>query len=63
MRNLNGQKYSLMRKKTEKLMSWPFYNPLWSFFGQLHKYLSQNLASDDHFDEPNMPKSYLDQKL
>ena len=28
--------YSLMRKKPEKLMSWPFYNPLWSFFGQLH---------------------------
>ena len=28
--------YSLMRKKTEKSMSWPFYNPLWSFFGQLH---------------------------
>ena len=33
---LNVIEYSLMRKKTEKLMIWPFYNPLWSFFGQLH---------------------------
>ena len=52
-----------MRKKTDKYMSWTFYNPLWLFFDQLHKYLSQNGASDDHFDVPNMPKSYLDQKL
>ena len=29
-------KYSLMHKKTDKSMSWPFYNPLWSFFRQLH---------------------------
>ena len=28
--------YSLMRKKTDKSMSWTFYDPLWSFFGQLH---------------------------
>ena len=44
-------------------MSWPFYNPFWSFFWQLHEYLSQNWASDGHFDVPNMPKSDLDQKL
>ena len=39
------------------------FTTLWSFFGQLHQYLSQNWASDNHFDVPNMPKSYLDQKL
>ena len=38
---------------------WPF----WVFFCQLHYYLSKNWASNDHFDVPNMPKLYLDQKL
>ena len=33
------------------------------FFCQLHYYLSKNWGSDDHFDVPNMPKSYLDQRL
>ena len=31
--------------------------------GSVHYYLSQNSASDHHFDVPNMPKSYLVQKL
>ena len=52
-----------MHKKTDKSMTCLFYNPLWSFFGQIHYYLSLNWASDDHSDVPNMPKSYLDQKL
>ena len=34
--------YSLMRKKTDKSVSWPFYDTLWLFFGQLHYHLSQN---------------------
>ena len=55
--------YSLMRKKPELSMSWSFYDPFWSFFCQLRQYLSQNWASDGHFDVSNMPKSYLDQKL
>ena len=55
--------YSLMHKKPELSMSWPFYDPFGTFFCQLLYYLSQNWASDDHFDVPKMPKSYLDQKL
>ena len=28
---------------------WPFYDYFWSFFWQLHKYLSQKLGADSHF--------------
>jgi hypothetical protein len=55
--------YSLMHKKPELFKSWPFDDPFGLFFCQLHLYLLKNWASDDHFDVPNMPKSYLDQKL
>ena len=30
-----------------------FYDHLWSFFRQLHEYLSQNWSSDGHFEMLN----------
>ena len=52
--------YSLMRKKQNYLWVGHFT----TLSGHiLANYLSQNWASDNHFDVPNMPKSYLDQKL
>jgi hypothetical protein len=33
------------------------------FFCQLHRYLSQNLGADGHFEMLNKSKSQLDQKL
>ena len=41
-----------------KTISWAFYDHFWSFFSQLHNYLSQNLGSDSHFESLNMSKSY-----
>ena len=31
---------------------WPFYDHFWSFFCQLHRYLSQNWGSDIHLELP-----------
>ena len=42
---------------------WPFYDHLWSLFCQLHRYISQNLDTDSHFEVLNKSKSQLDQKL
>ena len=50
-------------KKTDNFCFWSFYNRFWLFFCHLHKYLSQNLDSDSHFEELNMCKSQLDQNL
>ena len=50
-------------KQTDNFCVWPFYNHFWPLFCQLHKYLSQNLDSDSHFEELNMCKSQLDQIL
>ena len=41
----------------------PIYDHSWSFFCQLHKYISQNLDADGHFEVLNMSKSQLNQKL
>ena len=61
--NTNCTNYSLMQYKGHNSMRWPFYNHFWPFFCQLHKYLSQNLGSDGHFEEVNMSKSQLNQNL
>ena len=42
---------------------WWFYDHSWSFFCQLHKYLSQNLGADGNFEVLNKSKYQLDQKL
>ena len=43
---------SFGRKKNQKIMfqKLPFFSHLWSFFWQLHRYLSQNWDSDRHFE-------------
>ena len=38
---------------------WPFFDHLWSFFWQLHRYLSQKLGTDGHFEGLNMSKTQL----
>ena len=55
--------YSLMQYKGHNSMRWPFYNHFWPFFCQLHKYLSQNLGADSHFEGLNVSKSQLNQNL
>ena len=55
--------YSLMQYKGHNSMRWPFYNHFWPFFCQLHKYLSQNLGADSHFEGLNVSKSQWDQNL
>ena len=52
-----------VREKNDNFCVWPFYNHFWPLFCQLHKYLSQTLESDGHFEGLNMWKSQLDQNL
>ena len=47
-------------KNTDNFCVWPFYNQCRPLFCQLHKYLSQNLDSDVHFELLNMWKIGLD---
>ena len=39
------------------------FNHFWPFFCQLHKYVSQNLGADIHFEGLNISKFQLDQNL
>ena len=49
--------------KCHNLCIWQFYDHFWSFFCQLHEYLSQNLGADVHFEVLNVSKFYLDKKV
>ena len=42
---------------------WPFYDYFWAFFCHLYVHLSQNWASDGHFEVLHGSKSQLVQKL
>ena len=55
--------YSLFIFKCHNLCIWQFYDHFWSFFCQLHEYLSQNLGFDVHFDVLNVSKFQSDQKI
>ena len=44
-------------------MNWTFYDCFWSFYCQLHKYLSQNWGFEGHFGTHKVSKCKLDQKL
>ena len=55
--------YTPIRFKRDNLCVWPFYDHLWSFFCQLHRYISQNLGADSHFEVLNKSKLQLGQKL
>ena len=54
---------SLFTFKCHNLCIWQFYYHFWSFFCQLHGYLSQNLGFDVHFDVLNVSKFQSDQKI
>ena len=62
-KGLTVPKYSLFTFKCHNLCIWQFSYHFWSFFCQLHGYLSQNLGFDVHFDVLNVSKFQSDQKI
>ena len=57
--------FSILEEKKSKInvSKMANFDHLWSFFWQLHRYLSQNWHSEGHFEVLRVSKSYLDQKL